>query len=227
MAKLDALIYSTIATFVGILVAFYLLQRTGYPDPDSGLPMLMQPRLLFALGAIIGTSMVMMWLEIAVLRLVILPQAHASLLNTARRQGEQNKQRLEDELNNQLEGETLIPSAFEAESGAALYAAAKAEERKVRMLNFYLMISPIVPFLFLIWFVTLIRNRLKMIGDRYGYPNLHKWYHFRAVIFGVITSVFLFGGFQAYFYFYTRSFKQPNTDSIQFMVIDALREELC
>ncbi len=217
MDKLGILVAFTGVAFVAILVAFYYLQINGQPDPDSGLPMLMQPRLLFALGAIIGTSMVMMWLEIALLRWVLLPQTHSSLLITARMQGE----------NNEKKSQTLVPSMFSEEGEAALYALAEAEERKVRKLNFYVMISPIVPFLILVWFVMLIRNRLKTIGDRYGYPNLHKWYHFRAVIFGVITSVVLFSAFQALFYFYTQSFKRPNAGSIQFLITDALRGDIC
>jgi ribonucleotide reductase beta subunit family protein with ferritin-like domain len=75
--------------------------------------------------------------------------------------------------------------------------------------------------------VMLIRSRLRTVGNRYGYPNLHKWYHFRAVVFGVITSVVLFSGFQGMFYFYTQSFKRPNAESIQYIINDHLREELC
>ena len=68
-------------------VMFIIVQSRARPRLDDALPILRQPRILFAIGGIIGTSMIMMWAEVWMARFVFLPITHALIVNQARAAG--------------------------------------------------------------------------------------------------------------------------------------------
>jgi hypothetical protein len=232
MVTTETLNKATIGVLIAFVVVFILSEVVAKRDPNRGVPVFNQPRILFGIGSIIGTSMCMMWAEVLMLRYIILPGAHAQILNLARCTGieldsvdsvfgfESGDASKKNQLG-LLPGEILAQSG--TESDATLYTLSQAEEEKVVKINRYAYFSMLYIFFFLGFIIFLIHLRLHRLSKG---SNIHAWAHTRAVFLGGILSVGLFGWFQYWFYMFAIRYKYFTPTIIAQNTSDFIREEI-
>lgn len=243
--KVGHIVTGGVAAVVLCFVMFVFVQYRGAPDPDASLPILYQPRVLFAIGSIIGTSMVMMWFEVLFARWVLLPQTNSQVVKVARDVGRLitpgqgvKPEDLVDQGSIAFLPEEMVDYVFDVDSTTGLpriqqemdpvaYTLAQAEERKIRKNNNYAFLSVLYPFMFLAFLLYLIHLRLYVTGRDNGYKHLLSWTHTRAMIGGIVLSVIVFGSFQYVFYLFARKYKYISIEQIRLNMTKEVRDSVC
>jgi hypothetical protein len=212
------LIVLTVVVVLGIIA----VQKRGVKDKDSDLPILYQPRVLFTIGGIIGTSIIMAVIEVIFARVILLPQTHSVIINNARIAGRALANNNEDEFTKAgLLG--LTPVGLTNVEDSISYSLGKTEEIKVKKINNYAFASVIIPVFILLFLFYSITRRIKLSNQKYGRDKINS-VHFMALAYGVIFSVLVFGAFQIVFYVFNLGYNYSSDKKIQMDMADAIRE---
>lgn len=211
---------------VALFLVFVAVQIRGRSDEEAYLPAFSQPRVMFAVGSIIGTSMVMMWVEVFLLRMVILPSAHSQVL-TELRCGVDGLVSPVGGLEEQLGLELGLDLDKVPEFRAAMIALAKQDMSLVLQINNYAVLNMAWFFVFLAVLMLLIWKHLKWIGRTYKLKHVTSISHILAAIYGVLFGFVLFGLFQYAFYRLAINYTYPGANEILYETQTKVYGEMC
>ena len=214
-------------------IAIVIIQKKGNQDKDSELPIFYQPRILFTVGGILGTSIIMAIIEVVSSRFVLLPRTHSKIINQLRKKGKD----LQSEANNtftDIENEVgltgFLPPGLVFDhlnqQEALMYSIAKAEEIKVKTVNRYAFLSVLIPLLVISFLIFLIINRVRLTGKKYGITDALSLVHVRALFYGILVSVFIFGAFQYVFYLFGVDYKYASNEQVKVTLSEEIRKKL-
>jgi uncharacterized membrane protein len=216
-------------TFIGIVI----IQKKGNQDKDSELPIFYQPRILFTVGGILGTSIIMAIIEVISSRFIILPRTHSKIINQLRKKGKELESERDNtftDIENEFGLTGFLPPGFVfdqlGQEEALMYSIAKVEEKKVKTVNRYAYLSVIIPLLIISFLIFLIINRLRLTGKTYGITDVFSFVHVRALFYGILLSVFIFGAFQYVFYLFGIDYKYASNQQVKVRLSEEIRKKL-
>lgn len=221
------------------------------PDVQNGsdkikdLSLFYQPTLLRNLLGIIAVSLIMTWVEIAILRILFLPQINASIVNKAREEGA----RLNNENNEGYTKLTELSPFFQAfdvntaatnagissarsKYRAAISALEKEEARTIKTYNNFVTFITLVPWLTISFIAYVLYWRLSK--DKVTLSSLIKegkvevfGFQIRATILSTLAGLLLFGFLQYSFYQMTLKWKLPEIDDLLYLSNRNIEQKVC
>ncbi|MCP4483707.1 MAG: hypothetical protein GY932_07180 [Arcobacter sp.] len=214
-------------------IAILIIQNKGNQDKDSELPIFYQPRILFTVGGILGTSIIMAIIEVVSSRFVLLPRTHSQIINQLRKKGkdlESERNNTFTDIDNEFGLTGFLPPGFVfdqlGQQEALMYSLAAVEEKKVKTVNRYAYLSVLIPLLIISFLIFLIINRLRLTGKKYGITDVFSFVHVRALFYGILLSVFIFGAFQYVFYLFGIDYSYASNQQVQVRLAEEIRKQL-
>lgn len=213
--------------------------RENY-DEIKDLSLFYQPTLLRNILGIISVSLIMTWVEIAILRVLLLPQINASIVNKARAEGA----RANNENNqNIIQFSEVSPffQPFQIQDAsnqsrqkfrAGVTALEKDEARRNKTYNNFVSFITFVPWLVISFAAYLIFLRLKK--DQTTLSRLVKQgkveifgFQMRATILSTVAGVLLFGFLQYSFYQMSLRWTVPEIDDLLYLSNMNVEQKVC
>lgn len=214
-------------------IAILIIQKKGNPDKDSELPIFYQPRILFTVGGILGTSIIMAIIEVVSSRFILLPRTHSKIINQLRKKAkdlESERNNTFTDIDNELGLTGFLPPGFVfdqlEQKEASMYSIAKLEEKKVKTVNRYAYLSVLIPLLIISFVIFLIINRLRLTRKKYGITDVLSLVHVRALFYGILLSVFIFGAFQYIFYLFGIDYSYSSNQQVKVTLAEEIRKRL-
>lgn len=209
-------------------------------DKIKDLSLFYQPTLLRNILSIIAVSLIMTWVEIAVLRILLLPQINAAIVNKAREEGARfnNEQNLGytklTELSPFFDAFKVDEKIKEARSKfrATVSALEKDEARNMSTSNNFVTFITLVPWLTISFIAYVLYWRLKK--DKITLSNLIEdgkvevfGFQMRATILSTIAGVLLFCFLQYSFYQMSLKWTMPEIDDLLWLSNKNIELKVC
>lgn len=211
-------------------------------DIVQNVSLLYQPTLLRNILGIVAVSLVMTWVEIAVLRLLLLPQINAAIINRAREEGARSINRRNNNLTDIEETDPFFaafkPQAEEAlnqsqtKINASIAALEIDEARLINTSNNFVTFITFVPWLILCFIAFVLYSRLKK--DAVTMSDLVKQgkieifgFQTRATILSTVVGIAIFSFLQYSFYQMSLKWNMPEIDDLLYLSSKNIAKSVC
>lgn len=222
-----------------------LIFNTEQDERIEGERLLFQPTLLRNLLGMLSVSFVMIWVEILVLKYLLLPQINAVVINPVRHNTAVTHNRNSTPSSSFLMTDTVftpVDSIFntvdttnnppmttiaEQVTNATIFALEADEDRMITKSNTFIMLLSFIPWFIVSFIMYVFYNRLKMDQKLVqGHMEIFG-FQTRATVISTIVSVLIFCVFQYAFYELGVKFQYETPDEINLQVRQRISKELC